>query len=133
MLQNQLKPNHKLSRWNFIKTGLVIFSLALCFICNRTYFWYPPNLAPAWNNIWVDTVGLCAGIILIVCGAFDLNVDILVKTGLGVSVAYLTVLIIAEGFHIVGANYMVLVPLMVLEAYMITNIMQLAYEYEPKQ
>lgn len=69
---------------------------------------------------------------MIVCGAFDLNVDILVKTGLGVSVAYLTVLIIAESFHIVGANYTVLVPLMVLEAYTITNIMQIAYEYDPQ-
>lgn len=128
-----LNLHHKLSRWNFIKTGLVIFSLALCFICNRTYFWYPPSLAPAWNNIWVDIVGLFAGVILIICGALDLHVDIVVKMGLGVSVAYLTVLIIAESFHVVGANYIVLVPLMILEAYTIANLMQIAYEYEPEQ
>lgn len=133
LLTNQHKYNHKLSRWNFIKTGLVIFALALCFICNRTYFWYPPSLAPAWNNIWVDIVGLFAGVILIICGALDLHVDIVVKTGLGVSVAYLTVLIIAESFHVVGANYIVLVPLMILEAYTIANLMQIAYEYEPEQ
>ncbi|WP_288557720.1 hypothetical protein [uncultured Lactobacillus sp.] len=107
--------------------------MALCFICNRTYFWYPPNLAPAWNNIWVDIVGLFAGVILIICGALDLHVDIVVKTGLGVSVAYLTVLIIAESFHVVGANYIVLVPLMILEAYTIANLMQIAYEYEPEK
>lgn len=133
MLQNQLKPNHKLSRWNFIKTGLVIFLVALCFVCNRTYFWYPPNLAPAWNNVWMDIIGLCAGVLLIICGVLDLHVDIVVKTGLGVSVAYLTVLIIAESFHVVGANYIVLVPLMILEAYTIANLMQIAYEYEPEQ
>ena len=133
MLQNQLKPNHKLSRFNFVKTGLVIFLVALCFVCNRTYFWYPPNLAPAWNNVWMDIIGLCAGVLLIICGVLDLHVDIVVKTGLGVSVAYLTVLIIAESFHVVGANYTVLVPLMMLEAYTIANLMQIAYEYEPKQ
>ena len=129
----KLNLHHKLNRWNFIKTGLVIFSLTLCFICNRNYFWYPPSLAPAWNNIWVDIVGLFAGVILIICGALDLHVDIVVKTGLGVSVAYLTVLIIAESFHVVGANYIVLVPLMILEAYTIANLMQIAYEYEPEQ
>lgn len=133
MLQNQLKPNHKLSRFNFVKTGLVIFLVALCFVCNRTYFWYPPNLAPAWNNVWMDIIGLCAGVLLIICGVLDLHVDIVVKTGLGVSVAYLTVLIIAESFHVVGANYIVLVPLMILEAYTIANLMQIAYEYEPEQ
>lgn len=133
MLQNQLKPNHKLSRFNFVKTGLVIFLVALCFACNRTYFWYPPNLAPAWNNVWMDIIGLCAGVLLIICGVLDLHVDIVVKTGLGVSVAYLTVLIIAESFHVVGANYIVLVPLMILEAYTIANLMQIAYEYEPEQ
>ena len=133
MLQNQLKPNHKLSRFNFVKTGLVIFLVALCFVCNRTYFWYPPNLAPAWNNVWMDIIGLCAGVLLIICGVLDLHVDIVVKTGLGVSVAYLTVLIIAESFHVVGANYIVLVPLMMLEAYTIANLMQIAYEYEPEQ
>lgn len=133
MLQNQLKPNHKISRFNFVKTGLVIFLVALCFVCNRTYFWYPPNLAPAWNNVWMDIIGLCAGVLLIICGVLDLHVDIVVKTGLGVSVAYLTVLIIAESFHVVGANYIVLVPLMILEAYTIANLMQIAYEYEPEQ
>ena len=133
MLQNQLKPNHKLSRFNFVKTGLVIFLVALCFVCNRTYFWYPPNLAPAWNNVWMDIIGLCAGVLLIIYGVLDLHVDIVVKTGLGVSVAYLTVLIIAESFHVVGANYIVLVPLMILEAYTIANLMQIAYEYEPEQ
>lgn len=129
------KPNlhHKLNRWNFVKTGLLISALALCFIFDRTYFFYPPSLAPTWNNIWVDIVGLFAGVILIICGALDLHVDIVVKTGLGVSVAYLTVLIIAESFHVVGANYIVLVPLMILEAYTIANLMQIAYEYEPEQ
>lgn len=125
--------HHKLSRWNFIKTGLLIAGLAICFLIDRNYFFYPPSLAPAWNNIWVDIVGLFAGVILIICGALDLHVDIVVKTGLGVSVAYLTVLIIAESFHVVGANYIVLVPLMILEAYTIANLMQIAYEYEPEQ
>ena len=138
MLHQLLKLNHphkfsSLNRWNFIKTGLVIFLLALYFICNRTYFWYPPSLAPAWNSIWIDIVSLFAGAILIICGALDLHVDIVVKTGLDVSVAYLTVLIIAESFHVVGANYTVLVPLMILEAYTIANLMQIAYEYEPEQ
>lgn len=133
LLTNQHKYNHKLSRFNFVKTGLVIFLVALFFVCNRTYFWYPPNLAPAWNNVWMDIIGLCAGVLLIICGVLDLHVDIVVKTGLGVSVAYLTVLIIAESFHVVGANYIVLVPLMILEAYTIANLMQIAYEYEPEQ
>lgn len=137
MLHKQnLKPNqHKFSlinRWNFIKTGLLILVLALCFICNRTYFFYPPSLAPTWNNIWVDIVGLSSGVLLIACGALNLNVDILVKTGLGVGVAYLTVLLVAESFHIVGANYLVLAPLMVFEVYAIINLMQIAYEYEPE-
>lgn len=130
MLQH--KQLHKLNRWNFIKTGLLIVGLALCFIYDRTYFFYPPNLAPAWNNMLVDVIGLLAGILLIVCGAFDIHKDLLVKLGLGVSVAFLTVLLVAESFHIIGVGYYRFHPNVIFEIYSIINLMQIAYEYEPE-
>ena len=138
MLQKLLKPHHlhkfnSLNRWNFIKTGLLIAGLAVCFMMDRTYFFYPPSLAPTWNNIYFDAVGLIAGLILIVVGVFNLHEDQLVKLGLGVSVAFLTVLLVAESFHIVGAGYFRFHPVVVFETYAIANLMQLAFEYQPRR
>lgn len=137
MLHQLLKLNHphkfsSLNRWNFIKTGLLIVSLAVCFIVDRTYFFYPPSLAPAWNNVWFDTVGLLAGVDLILCSVLDIHIDLLVKLGLGVSVAFLTVLLVAESFHIVGAGYFRFHPAIIFEIYAIINLMQIAYEYDPQ-
>lgn len=138
MLHKLLKLNHphkfnSLNRWNFIKTGLLIVSLAVCFIVDRTYFFYPPSLAPAWNNIYFDATGLIAGLILLTCGVFNLHVDLLVKLGLGISVAFLTVLLVAEMFHVVGAGYFRFHPAIIFEIYSVINLMQLAFEYQPRR
>ena len=127
-----LNLHHKLSHWDFIKTGLLIAGLAICFLIDRTYFFYPPSLAPAWNNVCFDVVGLLAGVDLILCGVLDIHIDVLVKLGLGVSVAFLTVLLVAESFHIVGAGYFRFHPVVVFEIYAIANLMQTAYEYDPQ-
>lgn len=137
MLHKLLKLNHphkfsSLNRWNFIKTGLLIVSLAVCFIVDRTYFFYPPALAPAWNNMWVDTIGLLAGVDLVLCGVLDIHIDLLVKLGLGVSVAFLTVLLVAESFHIIGVNYFRFHPMIIFKIYTTINLMQIAYEYDPR-
>lgn len=124
--------NHKPSRWNFVKTGLLIAGLAICFLIDRNYFFYPPSLAPTWNNIYFDAVGLIAGLILIAVGVLDIHIDILVKLGLGVSVAFLTVLLVAESFHIIGADYFRFHPAIIFEIYAIANLMQIAYEYDPQ-
>lgn len=134
MLHRKLNlNNHKLSRWNFLKTGLLISALAVCFLIDRTYFFYPPSLAPAWNNVWFDVVGLLAGVDLIMCGVLDIHVDLLVKLGLGVSVAFLTVLLIAESFHVFGIGYFRFHPAIIFETYTIINLMQIAYEYQPQK
>ena len=134
MLNRKLNLNlhHKLSRWNFLKTGLLISALAICFLIDRTYFFYPPSLAPAWNNVCFDIVGLLAGVDLILCGVLDIHIDLLVKLGLGISVAFLTVLLFAESFHIFGAGYFRFHPVVVFEIYAIANLMQIAYEYDPQ-
>ena len=129
---NLNQHNHKLSRWNFIKTGLLISALAVCFLIDRNYFFYPPSLAPAWNNVCFDIVGLLAGVDLILGGVMNIHIDLLVKLGLGVSVAFLTVLLVAESFHIVGAGYFRFHPVIVFEIYAIINLMQIAYEYDPQ-
>lgn len=132
MLHRKLNLHHKLNRWDFIKTGLLIAGLAICFLIDRTYFFYPPSLAPAWNNVCFDIVGLLAGVDLILCGILDTHIDMLVKLGLGISVAFLTVLLVAESFHIVGAGYFRFHPVVVFEIYAILNLMQIAYEYDPR-
>ena len=129
---NQANQLIKLNRWNFVKTGLLIIGLAVCFLIDRNYFFYPPSLAPAWNNVCFDIVGLLAGVDLIFCSVFDIHIDLLVKLGLGVSVAFLTVLLVAESFHIVGAGYFRFHPVIVFEIYAIINLMQIAYEYDPQ-
>lgn len=130
---NQLHSFSAINRWNFIKTGLLIASLAICFMIDRTYFFYPPSLAPAWNNIYFDATGLIAGLILIVCGVFNLRVDLLVKLGLGISVAFLTVLLVAEMFHVVGVGYFRFYLAIIFEIYSVVNLMQLAFEYQPRR
>ena len=134
MLNRKLNLNlhHKLSRWDFIKNGLLIAGLAICFLIDRTYFFYPPSLAPAWNNACFDIVGLLAGVDLFLCGVLDIHIDMLVKLGLGISVAFLTVLLVAESFHIFGAGYFRFHPVVVFEIYAIANLMQIAYEYDPQ-
>ncbi|NRO88860.1 hypothetical protein [Lactobacillus helveticus] len=129
-LHNQM---HKLSRWNFIKTGLLIAVLAVSFLIDRTYFFYPPSLAPAWNDVWVDIIGLLAGIDLILCGVLDIHVDLLVKLGLSVSAAFLTALLVAESFHVLGIGYVRFYPAIIFEIYAIINLMQIAYEYQPQK
>lgn len=133
MLHHKLNQHHKLSCWNFFKTDLLIASLAVCFLVDRTYFFYPPSLAPAWNNVWVDIIGLLAGVDLILCGIMNIHVDLLVKLGLGVSVAFLTVLLVAESFHVVGIGYFRFHPEMIFEIHAIINLMQIAYEYDPRR
>ena len=127
-LHNQM---HKLSRWNFIKTGLLIAILAVSFLIDRTYFFYPPSLAPTWNDVWVDIIGLLAGVDLILCGVLDIHVDLLVKLGLSVSAAFLTALLVAESFHVFGIGYFKFYPAIIFEIYTIFNIMQIAYEHQP--
>lgn len=122
---------HKINRFNCIKTGLLIAGLAICFIIDRTYFFYPPQLAPAWNSLAVDIIGLLAGLTLILCGVLNVRIDFVMKIALCVSVAFLTVLVVAEFFHIYGAGYFRFHPTIVLEVYAIINLMQLAYEYDP--
>lgn len=129
---NQANKLHKLSRFNFIKTGLLIMGLAICFMIDRTYFFYPPSLAPAWNSLWVDSIGLLAGLILVLCGVCDIHVDLLVKVGLGVSAAFLTVLVVAESFHVIGIGYFRFHPAILFEIYSIVNLLQIAYEYNPR-
>lgn len=132
MLHRKLNLHHKLNRWNFVKTGLLISALAVCFLIDRTYFFYPPSLAPAWNNVWFDIIGLLAGVDLILCGVLDIHIGLLVKLGLGVSVAFLTVLLVAESFHIIGVDYFRFHPVIIFEIYTIINLMQIAYEYDPQ-
>lgn len=129
---NQQNLLHKLSRWNFIKTGLLIMALAACFMVDRSYFFYPPSLAPMWNNFYVDIIGFIAGLILFLCGACDIRNDLIVKVGLGVSAAFLTVLVIAESFHVIGLGYYLFHPIIIFEFYSIVNLMQIAYEYDPR-
>ncbi|RVU73670.1 hypothetical protein EJK20_07190 [Lactobacillus xujianguonis] len=73
-----------------------------------------------------------AGLILIVCGVLDIHERLVIKLGLGVSVAFLTVLLVAESFHVIGANYFRFHPVIIFELYAIANLMQVAYEYEPQ-
>ena len=80
-----------------------------------------------------DATGLIAGLILLTCGIFNLHVDLLVKLGLGISVAFLTVLLVAEMFHVVGAGYFRFHPAIIFEIYSVVNLMQLAFEYQPRR
>ena len=83
--------------------------------------------------MWVDIIGLLAGVDLILCGAMNIHVDLLVKLGLGVSVAFLTVLLVAASFHVVGIGYFRFHPAILFELYAIVNLMQIAYEYQPQR
>lgn len=82
--------------------------------------------------MWADIIGLLAGVDLILCGVLDIHVDLLVKIGLGVSVAYLTALLIAELFHVFGIGYFRFHPAIIFEIYAVINLMQIAYEYQPQ-
>ena len=82
--------------------------------------------------MWADIIGLLAGVDLILCGVLDIHVDLLVKLGLGVSVAFLTALLVAEFFHVFGIDYFRFHPVIIFEIYAIINLMQIAYEYQPQ-
>lgn len=120
------------NRWNFAKTGLLLIALGICFLLDRHFFFYPPSLAPAWNNIWVDLTGLVCGIILAFIGITGKYTDWIVKLTLSVSAAFLTVLIVAEIFHVEGVGYHRLIPPIIFEVYALFNLLQMAFEYVPK-
>lgn len=123
----------KLNRWNFVKTGLLIAILAISFLIDRTYFFYPPSLAPEWNDVWVDIIGLLAGVDLMLCGVLDIHVDLPIKLGLSISAAFLTALLVAESFHVFGIGYFRFHPVIIFEIYTIVNLMQIAYEHQPQK
>lgn len=127
---------HKLnrhSRFNFTKTGILITFLSLCFIFDRSFFFYPPSIAPVWNNLALDFTGLIAGIVLILCGVFGWNNNFLVDATLAVTAAFLAVLIVAELFHVFGAGYFRFHPDILFQLYTIWNVLQLAYERNPQK
>lgn len=127
---------HKLnrhSRFNFTKTGILIACLSLCFIFDRSFFFYPPSIAPVWNNLLLDFTGLAAGIVLILCGVFGWNNNFLVGVTLAVTAAFLAVLIVAELFHVFGAGYFRFHPDILFQLYTIWNVLQLAYERNPQK
>lgn len=124
--------SHKIRRWNFAKTGLLVVALSLCFIYDRSFFFYPPNLAPTWNNIWFDTIGLVFGLVLFICGLFDWNNNFVISISLAIIAGFLAVLIVAESFHIFGDGFFRFHPIVVLEIYAIANILQIAYERTPE-
>lgn len=124
---------NKHSRFNFAKTGILIACLSLCFIYDRSFFFYPPQMAPVWNNLALDFTGLAAGIVLILCGALGWNNNFVVAVTLAVTAAFLTVLIVAELFHIIGDGYFRFHPDIAFQLYTIWNVLQLAYERNPQK
>ncbi|CCI85477.1 hypothetical protein FC52_GL001065 [Lactobacillus pasteurii DSM 23907 = CRBIP 24.76] len=44
-----------------IKAGIPMIVVAAILLLDRTYFFYPPNLAPIWNNAWRIAYGLFLG------------------------------------------------------------------------
>lgn len=121
----------KINRFNFIKTGVFIVAIACFLMHDRTFFFYPPSVAPFWNDIYFDGIGLFAGVMLMTAGITGSNNEWLVKLGLALSVAFLSVMLVAELFHVIGAGYFRFHLGIILEIYAIVNIMQLAYEREP--
>lgn len=125
------RHKHNLQRFNYLKTGLFVALLASSFLSDRQYFFYPPMFKPVWNNPFVDIIGIVAGVGLFFYGVFNLKSNKLIGLLLGVCSGFFAFLLTAEIVHLFGVNYTQFKPLIIIEVYMVINIMQVAYEHNP--
>ena len=116
-----------------IKAGITMIVVAAILLLDRTYFFYPPNLAPIWNNAWADSIGLISGILLLVAGLCNIKNDWLVVTTLCIASGFIGFLIAIELVHSWGANFIQFHPMIAFEAYFIVNILEISYRHHAKK
>ena len=113
---------------DYVLIGLAIFTLSVSFIQDRQFFFYPPEWAPAFNDIRLDTIGLIAGLLLVLYGLFDWHDNFIIGILLGVCAGFVTVILVAEAIHAMFAGQFRMKPAIILNGYLLLNIMLVAYK-----
>ena len=116
---------------DYIFIGITIFAMSLSFMQDRQFFFYPPEWAPAFNDIRLDIVGLIAGLLLVLYGLLNAHNNFVIGILLGVCAAFITVILVAEAIHAMFAGLFRLRPGIILDAYLLANIMVTAYSRSP--
>lgn len=109
-------------------TGLII---GLFLAHDRTYFFWPPQLAPYFNSYFVGVIGGIAGLGLIIYGLLDKHNDYIAGILLAVSAGFASILFFAELLPVVGIGYFHWHIGTVLLAFYLIEIMKVAYLRKP--
>lgn len=112
---------------SFILIGLTLLALSLSFLSDRNFYFYPPEWAPTFNDLRIDIIAMITGILLMICGFFNIKNDFLVGLLLAIAAAFVSFMLVIELIHIYFVSYFRLKPSIILDMYFLANIMLTAY------
>ncbi|WP_040473481.1 hypothetical protein [Lactobacillus gigeriorum] len=112
---------------SFILIGLTLLALSLSFLSDRNFYFYPPEWAPTFNDLRIDIIALITGILLMICGFFNIKNDFFVGLLLAVAAAFVSFMLAIELIHIYFVGYFRLKPSIILDMYFLADIMLTAY------
>ncbi|MDH5099740.1 hypothetical protein OQI87_00940 [Lactobacillus kefiranofaciens] len=109
-------------------TGLII---GLILAHDRTYFFWPPQIAPYFNSYAVGVIGGITGLGLIIYGLLNKHNDYIVGILLAISAGFASILFFAELLPVIGIGYFHWHIDTVLLALYLIEIMKVAYLRKP--
>lgn len=112
---------------SFILIGLTLLALSLSFLSDRNFYFYPPEWEPTFNDLRIDIIAMITGILLMICGFFNIKNDFLVGLLLAIAAAFVSFMLVIELIHIYFVSYFRLKPSIILDMYFLANIMLTAY------
>lgn len=112
---------------SFILIGLTLLALSLSFLSDRNFYFYPSEWAPTFNDLRIDIIAMITGILLMICGFFNIKNDFLVGLLLAIAAAFVSFMLAIELIHIYFVAYFRLKPSIILDMYFLANIMLTAY------
>lgn len=125
-LQYNLKHNLE-----YLIIGLTGAVIGLILIHDRTYFFWPPQIVPFFNNYAIGILGLVAGLGVAVYGLAGIHNDKIAGALLAGLAFFVTVILVGEILPVIGISYQNWHIGTVLLIFYLAEIMKVAYLRKP--
>lgn len=125
-LQYNLKHNLE-----YLIIGLTGVVIGLILIHDRTYFFWPPQIVPFFNNYAIGILGLVAGLGVTVYGLAGIHNDKIAGALLAGLAFFVTVILVGEILPVIGISYQNWHIGTVLLIFYLAEIMKVAYLRKP--
>ena len=125
-LQYNLKHN-----LDYLIVGLAGVLMGLILIHDRTYFFWPPQFVPFFNNYAIGILGLMTGLGVTVYGLIGIHNDKIAGTLLAGLAFFVAVILFGEILPVIGIGYQNWHIGTILLAFYLAEIMKVAYLRKP--